>query len=179
MGIRKDNQFVEFPKTHVLTQAKQVSNYPCVPNNINSRVSSRLTSTPRLIPIISLDEAYQIKKSAFNFDKSKFRKHITVDKFNKSIMSPCLFAIAIEEKCIWPIFNIGDLAIIDADLLPKKGDYLLLYLPLDRQMFISRYHAEIDCVLEKNTVEDTVSINAKRNQDVIILGVICELRKYY
>lgn len=122
----------------------------------------RIDSGSRLVPVIPLYEAYHIKKSLICAQDIKLERIIVMANSNNSIQRSCLFAVKIEEKTLWPIFNIGDIAIIDADRLPINGSYLLVYFPATQQTVISKYN-------EQPQISD----------DAIIIGVICELRKYF
>jgi hypothetical protein len=70
--------------------------------------------------------------------------------------------VIVEEKTDWPIFEPGNLVLVDRALSPKSGDYVLVFFPAKQKTAIHRY-------FDKN--------DGLRNATII--GVISELRKYF
>lgn len=75
---------------------------------------------------------------------------------------PDYLTVMVEEKSDWPIFEPGNLLVVDKTLSPKSGDYILVFLPSKQKTAILRYCDSNDSLDNAN-----------------IIGVISELRKYF
>lgn len=75
---------------------------------------------------------------------------------------PNYIRVMVEEKSDWPIFEPGNLLVVDRTLSPKSGDFILIFLPSKQKTAIRRY-------CDTNTALCNASI----------IGVISELRKYF
>lgn len=157
---------------------KPVTNFSPLLSGAKLTIYSAKLQT-RLIPVLLLEEAKRAKTLLLNEKKIFLRQQIAIDQSNKSLNSTCLFAIRIEEKYIWPIFNTGDLAIVDTEVLPKPDDYLLIYFPALQKTMISKYRETHDCLFPLLNNNYNPIINLKNPHEATIIGVICELRKYF
>ena len=75
--------------------------------------------------------------------------------------SDCL-TVLVEEKSDWPIFEQGNVILVDRALSPKSGDYILVYFPSKQKTAILKYSDSKDNL-----------------PNASIVGVIFELRKYF
>ncbi|WP_457589173.1 S24 family peptidase, partial [Legionella pneumophila] len=112
-------------------------------------------------------------------DTFAFEKTIVTDNFNPSAKSSVLFAALVEDSSMQPELNPGDLVIIDGQLQPNPGQYVLVYLIEKKQTVLRRY-GEADGylfqLLPNSELWATVSI--KQANEAQLIGVVTEIRKY-
>lgn len=90
---------------------------------------------------ISLDELYGIapKKDAIGVKKIPLISWIHANKFEEispvnltgeyvysDIKGDCIFALQVQNDCMSPVFNEGDIVIVDKDMDVKHNDYLII-----------------------------------------------------
>lgn len=77
-----------------------------------------------------------------------------------------------------PVFNAGDLVVVDGELLVKPGDYVLAWLPAKKQSVLRKYGEADGCLfqlLASNELWATVSV--KQADDAVLIGVLVECRR--
>ena len=72
------------------------------------------------------------------------------------------FTVLVKENNGWPIFEPGNVMVVDRALSPKSGDYILVFIPAKQKTAIRKFG-------DRN--ENLHNVN--------IIGVISELRKYF
>ncbi len=151
----------------------------CLTSNPQGELSSTTGNGPRFIPVLTMKDASHAKEILdVNSDDFYAEKIVVVDEFNKSRNSDCLFALSVEDNSMEPIKH-DDLVIIDGDLTPNPGDYVLVYLTAKKQTVLRKYGEADGCVyqlLAGNELWATVSI--KNESDAVIIGVVVEHRAY-
>ena len=78
-----------------------------------------------------------------------------------------------------PDVHIGDLVVIDPELSPKPGDFVLAYLPAKKQSVLRKYGEADGCLfqlLASNELWATVSV--KHADDADMIGVMVEHRQF-
>jgi len=150
----------------------------CLTDNVQGELSQSSGSGSRFIPVLKIDDAAQAKE-LLNAG-SGLLKTIVVDEFNKSHTSQYLFAVQLEDSSMQPEFNVGDVVVIDAELKPNPGDYVLAYLATKKQTALRKYGEADECLfqlLASNELWATVSV--KNTDDVMVVGVMIEHRRYW
>jgi SOS-response transcriptional repressor LexA len=149
----------------------------CITDNPQGELTSHSDNGLRYIPVLSMKDAPHAKEIIGGENASAHEKTIVVDNFNKSMGSGCLFAVTVEDNSMEPQFKPGDVVIIDGELIPKPGDYVLAYLEAKQQVIMRKY-CESDGylfqLLANNELWATVSVKLK--EDASIIGVISEIR---
>ena len=152
----------------------------CLTDNTQGELSHASKNGPKFVPILTMKDALHIKElSDSGYDYRTLERVIIVDEFNKSNKSDYLFAIQIEDNSMQPGFNLGDLVVLDAELTPKPGDYVLAFLPEKKQSVLRQYGEADGCLFQLLASNDLwAAINVK-NDDVKIIGVVVEYRRYF
>lgn len=107
-------------------------------------------------------------------------KSIVLDEFNKSSKNSNLFATFVDDSSMQPDLNQGDLIILDKDRKPNPGDFVLAYLVEKKQIVLRKYGETESCLfqlLASNPLWAT--LNVKTIDEVSILGVVTEYRRYF
>lgn len=146
----------------------------CLTDNPQGDLIQSGKNNLRHIPILSMKEALHAKEFLEPFEKT-----IIVDALNPSIKSPLLFAVKVEDSSMEPELDSGSLVIIDGELEPKPGQYVLVYLSHKKQTVLRRYGESGDCLfqlLANSELWATVSI--KHKDDAQMIGVAVEIRKF-
>lgn len=152
----------------------------CLTDNAQGEIFQDSENKLHLVPIFNLKNISSI--TDFNTENRSNIEHKTIilDEFNKSINNKQLFAVQIEDTSQEPILIPGDLVIIDPSISPKPGDYVLAYLSSKKQAVIRKYGEADDYLfqlLAPNSLWATISVQTD-SQDVDIIGVVAEARKY-
>lgn len=87
-------------------------------------------------PVLAMADSAFVKELATG---TGTERTIAVDGFNKSQNSTCLFALTVEDHSMQPVFDSGDLVVIDGELSAKPGDYVLACLPAKKQSVLRKY----------------------------------------
>lgn len=151
----------------------------CLTDNPQGELTSHSDNGLRYIPVLSMKDAPYAEEIISGEGASAHEKTIVVDGFNKSMGSGCLFAVSVEDNSMEPQFRMGDLVIVDKELSPKPGDYVLAYLSSKKQVVLRKFGEADGCVfqlLASNDLWATVSV--KLEDDVQLFGVVVEIRNY-
>ena len=151
----------------------------CLTDNPQGDLIQNPENKFRHIPILSTKEALHAREILGQQEPFIFEKTILVDSLNLSIKSLALFATSVDDSSMQPELNPGDVVVIDGDLQPNPGHYVLVYLTQKKQTVLRRY-GEADGyhfqLLASSDLWATVSI--KDAQEAQIIGVVVEIRKY-
>ena len=105
---------------------------------------------------------------------------IMIDECNTSHSSPRLFSTTVDDSSMEPEFNKGDIIIIDPELLPKPGDFVLVYL-LEKKQILFRKYQEVQGsryrLLANNELWAIVDIIDPN--EATFLGVVVEHRRFF
>ena len=148
----------------------------CLTDNLQGELTHSSGHGHRYIPVLAMVDAPRARELVVG---SHTERTIVVDGFNKSQHSECLFAVVIEDNSMQPEFNAGDLVVVDAELSPKPGDYVLAYLPAKKQTIFRKYSEADGCffqLLASNELWATV--NVKQVDEVVMIGVVIEYRRF-
>jgi len=151
----------------------------CLTDNLEGELVQRMDAGLYHVPVLGLADAPHAKEILSAGKNLSSNKSIVVDEFNKSRKSSCLFAMLIEDSSMQPQFNHGDLVIVDGELSPKPGDYVLAYLVSKKQTVLRKYGEADGCLfqlLASNELWATVTI--QQQGEVEICGVVVEVRKH-
>ena len=78
-----------------------------------------------------------------------------------------------------PQFKPGDVAIIDGELIPKPGDFVLAYLPSKKQAVLRKFGEADGCLFQLLASNELwATITSKQDNEIQLLGVIMESRHY-
>ena len=148
----------------------------CLTDNPQGELTHTSGHGHRFIPVLAMTDAHCAKDLVAGMNTERT---IVVDGFNKSQNSKCLFAITVEDNSMQPQFNVGDLVVVDAELLVKPGDYVLVYLPLKKQTVLRKYgeaSGSVFQLLANNELWATV--NVKQADEAVVIGVVVEHRQF-
>ena len=152
----------------------------CLTDNPQGELSAN--NTTRFISLINMKDANQAKNLLSTENKVCFdaAEKIIIDRFNKSSASTSLFAVQIEEASMQPEVKIGDLVIVDTELLPNPGDLVLVYLPAKKQTILRKYGEAEGCLFQLLCSNELwATIHVKNKEDAEIVGVVVEHRRYF
>ena len=148
----------------------------CLTDNPQGELTHTSGHGHRFIPVLAMTDAHCAKELVVGLNTERT---IVVDEFNKSQNSKCLFAITVEDNSMQPQFNVGDLVVVDAELLAKPGDYVLAYLPSKKQTVLRKYgeaSGSVFQLLANNELWATV--NVKQADEAVVIGVVVEHRQF-
>ncbi|HAT8809185.1 TPA: helix-turn-helix domain-containing protein [Legionella pneumophila] len=151
----------------------------CLTDNPQGDLIQNPENKFRHIPILSMKEAPHAREILGQQEPFIFEKTILVDSLNPSIKSSALFATSVDDSSMQPELNPGDVVVIDGDLQPNPGRYVLVYLTQKKQTVLRRYGEADGChfqLLASSDLWATVSI--KDAHEAQIIGVVVEIRKY-
>ena len=151
----------------------------CLTDNPQGDLIQNPENKFRHIPILTMKETPHAREILGQQEPFIFEKTILVDSLNPSIKSSALFATSVDDSSMQPELNPGDVVVIDGDLQPNPGHYVLVYLTQKKQTVLRRYGEADGChfqLLASSDLWATVSI--KDVQDAQIIGVVVEIRKY-
>ena len=149
----------------------------CLTDNVQGELSHLSGNGPRFIPVLPMNDAPHAKElltASCNIEKT-----IAVDEFNKSHNSQYLFAVRLEDNSMQPAFNAGDSVVVDVELSPKPGDYVLVYLSVKKQTVLRKYGEAEGCLFQLLAGNELwVTVNVKDAADAVVVGVVVEHRRY-
>jgi SOS-response transcriptional repressor LexA len=149
----------------------------CLTDNPQGELRKQAGFETRLIPVLPFNDVIKAKDLMENSHSFDFDKVIAVDSFNRSKDSECLFAVSLPDNSMQPDINQGDLVIVDTELTPKPGDFVLAYLTEKNQTVLRRYREAEEHLFQLLASNELwTTINIKNSRDVIIIGVVCERR---
>ncbi|WP_131775035.1 LexA family transcriptional regulator [Legionella anisa] len=151
----------------------------CLTDSPHGELMHGSESKLRHIPILSLKETPHAKEILSQQEPFVFEKTILIDSMNPSIKSPSLFASSVEDSSMQPELNPGNIIIVDGELQPNPGQYVLAYLTQKKQTVLRQYGEADGChfqLLASSDLWATVSI--KDAHEAQIIGVVVEVRKY-
>ncbi|HAU0495574.1 TPA: LexA family transcriptional regulator [Legionella pneumophila] len=151
----------------------------CLTDNPQGDLIQNPENKFRHIPILSMKEAPCAREILGQQEPFIFEKTILVDSLNPSIKSSALFATSVDDSSMQPELNPGDVVVIDSDLQPNPGRYVLVFLTQKKQTVLRRYGEADGChfqLLASSDLWATVSI--KDAHEAQIIGVVVEIRKY-
>ncbi|MBA2656851.1 MAG: helix-turn-helix domain-containing protein [Tatlockia sp.] len=151
----------------------------CLTDNPEGELIQNGGSGLRTIPVFSMKEAPYTKELLDQLDSLVFETTVIINKFNRFIKSSELFAVTVEDDSLQPELNIGDQVIVNGELQPKPGNYVLVYLTERKQTILRKYGEADGCLfqlLATNNLWATVTI--KQQGELQLIGVVVEIRKY-
>ena len=148
----------------------------CLTDNPQGELTHTSGHGHRFIPVLAMTDAHCAKDLVAGMNTERT---IVVDGFNKSQNSKCLFAITVEDNSMQPQFNVGDLVVVDAELLVKPGDYVLVYLPLKKQTVLRKYGEALGSVFQLLANNELwATVNVKQADEAVVIGVVIEHRQF-
>lgn len=134
----------------------------------------------RQIPVLPARAVAEVQESMTGNQDPHTEQLITVDEFNKAINSAHLYAIMVEDNSMQPDFNEGNIVVVNSDLSPKPGDVVLAYLCEKKQTVLRRYREAQDCLYQLMASNELwTTFHVKETNDVKLLGVVVEQRRYF
>ncbi|WP_133139277.1 LexA family transcriptional regulator [Legionella genomosp. 1] len=151
----------------------------CLTDNPQGDLIQNPENKFRYIPILSMKEAPHAREILGQQEPFIFEKTILVDSLNPSIKSSALFATSVDDSSMQPELNPGDVVVIDGDLQPNPGHYVLVYLTQKKQTVLRRYGEADGCLFQLLASSDLwATISIKQADEVQFIGVVTEIRKY-
>lgn len=151
----------------------------CLTDNPQGDLIQNPENKFRHIPILSMKEAPHAREILGQQDPFIFEQTILIDSLNPSIKSSALFATSVDDSSMQPELNPGDVVVIDGDLQPNPGHYVLVYLTQKKQTVLRRYGEADGCLFQLLASSDLwATVSIKDTQEAQIIGVVVEIRKY-
>lgn len=156
----------------------------CLTDNPHGELSLKSGKTTRFIPVLNMKDAPQAKEILSNPKDNNLlfddKKSIVLDEFSALPSGSNLFAVAVSDNSMQPDVTQGDIAVINIDSIPCPGNFVLAYLSEKKQTVLRKYGETEGCLfqlLASNPLWAT--INVKSIDDVSIIGVVKEYRRYF
>lgn len=150
----------------------------CLTDNPEGEISHPSGNTPRVISVVSMQNALHTKEAENQIILSEEKKSITLDSFNQSSNS-YLFAVLVDDSSMQPDLNQNDLVIIDSQSKPCPGDFVLAFLVEKKQTVLRRYRETETCLFQLLATNPLwATTNVKYIDDVKIIGKVTEIRRY-
>ncbi|MDW9178614.1 LexA family transcriptional regulator [Legionella pneumophila] len=151
----------------------------CLTDNPGGDLVQNPENKFRHIPILSLKETPHAREILDQQEPFIFEKTILIDSLNPSIKSSALFATSVEDSSMQSELNPGDLVVVDGELQPNPGQYVLVYLTQKKQTVLRQYGEADGCLFQLLASSDLwATVSIKEAQEAQIIGVIVEIRKY-
>lgn len=146
------------------------------PAVFDENVSQAITGV-RPIPVISAVQAGQLKDMENPYSPGDgYSIEYTDQK-----LSRWAFALEVEGESMMPIFKPGDRLIVDPDLAPQPGDYVIARNGSDQATFKKYRPRGIDSngemIFELVPLNDDYPIMRSDTEHLIVIGVVTEHRK--
>ncbi|PJE14681.1 LexA family transcriptional regulator [Legionella sp.] len=150
----------------------------CLTDNPQGELLENGGNCLRCIPVLSLQEAPYVNEILTIRCATSFPM-IVIDSYNPSIKHTSLFAVTIEDNSMHPDFYEGNVVIIDVELSPKPGNFVLAYQSTKKQTVLRKYCETDNCLFKlMGSSELRTTVGVRQDADVKILGVVVESRKY-
>ncbi|CZH01877.1 transcriptional repressor DicA [Legionella pneumophila] len=151
----------------------------CLTDNPQGDLIQNPENKFRHIPILSMKETPHAREILGQQEPFIFEKTILVDSLNPSIKSLALFATSVDDSSMQSELNPGNVVVIDGDLQPNPGHYVLVYLTQKKQTVLRRYGEADGCLFQLLASSDLwATVSIKDVQEAQIIGVVVEIRKY-
>lgn len=151
----------------------------CLTDNPQGDLIQNPENKFRHIPILSMKETPHAREILGQQEPFIFEKTILVDSLNPSIKRSALFATSVDDSSMQPELNPGDVVVIDGDLQPNPGHYVLVYLTQKKQTVLRRYGEADGCLFQLLASSDLwATVSVKDAHEAQIIGVVVEIRKY-
>ncbi|ABQ55789.1 TPA: helix-turn-helix domain-containing protein [Legionella pneumophila] len=151
----------------------------CLTDNPQGDLIQNPENRFRHIPILSVKDAPHAKEILGQQEPFIFEKTILIDSLNPSIKSPALFATLVEDSSMQPELNPGDVVVVDGELQPSPGHYVLVYLTQKKQTVLRQYGEADGCLFQLLASSELwATISIKQSNDAHLIGVVTEIRKY-
>ena len=153
----------------------------CLTDSPSGEITIPKKKGMQFIPVVPLNEALTAKAKVESNDFPTYENVVMVDEYNKARqLGAPLFAVQLDDASMKPEFDEGDIIVIAAGVTPKPCDYVLVFLPSKNQTVLRKYREADDCLfklLANN--EFWATLNVKKADEAIIIGVMVERRQYY
>ena len=152
----------------------------CLTDNLAGELVQRTKDEFRYIPILLLKAAYRAKEILAKVEITDTNKTIVIDGFNLyHDKQNSLFATKVEDSSMQPQFNPGNIIIVNTELSPSPGDYVLAYLIGKKQVIIRKYSETDNCLFQLLVYNELwANINVQQQNEIQIIGVVVENRQY-
>lgn len=148
----------------------------CLTDNPQGELTHASGHSHRFIPVLGMADVPYANERASD---TSTERTIAVDGFNKSQNSSCLFALVVEDNSMQPVFDAGDLVVIDGTLLAKPGDYVLAFLPAKKQSVLRKYGEAEGCLFQLLASNELwATVNVKHADEAVMIGVVVEYRRF-
>ncbi|MCW8443120.1 LexA family transcriptional regulator [Fluoribacter gormanii] len=151
----------------------------CLTDNPQGDLVQNPENKFRHIPILSMKDAPHAREILGQQEPFIFEKTILIDSLNPSIKNSALFATAVEDSSMQPELNPGDMVIVDVELQPDPGNYVLVYLTQKKQTVLRQYRESDGCLFQLLASSELwATISIKQSSEAHLIGVVTEIRKY-
>lgn len=152
----------------------------CLTDNLAGELVQRTQSKFCYIPILSLKDIPHAKEILSTKEAVEVNQTIVIDECNTSYNDEgVLFAARVEDTSMQPQFNPRDMIIVNTQLAPNPGDYVLAYLVGKKQVVLRKYSEADNCLFQLLVHNELwANINVQQQSEVQLVGVVVESRQY-
>ncbi|MDI1352604.1 MAG: S24 family peptidase [bacterium] len=148
----------------------------CLTDNPQGELSQNIDNGLRYIPVMNIVDAANTNERRSNTSTDRT---IVIDCFNQGFNSKDLFAVRVEDNSMQPDFNVNDIVVINADAIPKPGDYVLALLTSKKQTILRKYSEADSCIFQLLASNELwATINIYHQEESVLLGKVVERRSY-
>lgn len=152
----------------------------CLTDSPSGEITIPKNKGMQFIPVVPLNNSLTAKEKVETNDFPTYENVVMVDDYNKARHDAPLFAVQLEDASMKPEFDEGDIIVIAADVAPKPCDYVLVFLPAKHQTVLRKYREADDCLFQLvANNEFWATLNVKKTDEVVIIGVMVERRQYF
>lgn len=162
----------------------------CLSSDVRGEIVLQEEFLPRVIPVIPL--------SSIDCNKKTLKKHnenltpfteshakISLEYKLKETISENVFATIVAGNSMNPRFFAEDIIVVDPDLKPQPGDFVLAHIASTSENIVRKYR-ESDQSTSKNKSYELIALNpdwgiirASNANEVAIIGTVIEHREYF
>ena len=151
----------------------------CLTDNPQGDLIQNPENKFRHIPVLSMKDAPHAKEILEQQEPFIFEKTILIDSLNPSIKNTILYAVLVEDSSMQPTLSPGDVVVVDGELQPNPGQYVLVYLTQKKQAVLRQYGEADGCLFQLLASSDLWAIvSIKDAHEAAVMGVVVEIRKY-
>lgn len=154
----------------------------CLTDNPSGELSSS-SNAIRVMPIITLDKAH-LYESALDQENilEDIKTKIIIDNVLGRTPGQNSFAVLLTDNSMEPEFNKNDLIIVDTDVKPNPGDFVVAHIPNNAKNFLRKYSESYSSdsiyqLLPNNDLWPVIEVKA--HSDAIMIGTVIEHRRFF
>ena len=161
----------------------------CLSDDERGEIAIQESLLPRVVPIVSLSDAYQYAKASQQTHKnisafSESQAKISLENKSKETVSKNAFAITLLDNSMHPKFSVNDILIVDPEKKPQPGDFVLAHINTSGHNIIRKYRESEQHSTKNKSCElialnpDWGTVRVSNANEAVILATVVEHRAY-